>query len=95
MGMGVRHRVDQPDTLPEQLDPQLRRRIDQQVPFRQSQDHRAAGPLVLWIRARAGSAIAPDPRHAVGRARPQKDQLAGDVLGAGWLWHNGILTGGK
>ena len=76
----VEHGVDQSDPFAEQLAAQLGRGVDEEVSAGQAQGHAASGPLVLRIGAGAGGAAAADLRHAVRRARAEKDQLAGEIV---------------
>ncbi len=85
VGMGVceQHAVHDPDPLPEELESQVGRRVDQQIPTGQSGDHGAARPLVAGLAAGTHGAITPDHRHAHGSARSQQDELSADILAGG------------
>ena len=68
--------VDHRDPLPDQLQAEFRRRIDQQVPAGAREQHAAPGPGVAEIHGAAGWRVAPDRRHADAPPGPQQDQFA-------------------
>ena len=69
VGMGVceQHAVHDPDPLPEELESQVGRGVDQQVPTRQSGDHGAPRPLVAGLGRRYTRG-----NHTRPSARPRK-----------------------
>ncbi len=75
--------VDQPDAFPQQLRPQVRRRVDQQIALGQSQRQAAPQPAIARVAAHARLATTANDRHADAGARAEKNQLAGNVRSHG------------
>jgi len=87
VSVGVDDRVDDADLLAQELLPQVGRRIDEQIPLGQAEDHAAPRAAIARIVAGAHGAVAANGRHADRSAGPQQDQLAGDVATGRLAWH--------
>lgn len=84
MFVGVDDGLDDADAFTQQLGTQIRGRVDQQVTFRESQNRRAAGPIVLGRFAQADLTTAAQCRHADAGSRAQQDHFAAHPLSV-WL----------
>ena len=82
IGMMVRERdrVHPADPFPQELDPHLGRRVDQQVAPRKREQDAGPGALVPGVGRGADRAIAADHGDARRGPRPQEDQAAGRCL---------------
>ena len=77
--MRVQHRVNQTDFFAQELQTQLRRRVDEDVAFRRADEDSAAVAIVPRILGTAGSAIAANHGHAV-RSTRSKNSNSGPHL---------------
>ena len=75
----VNHRVRDADPFTNQLSPQIGRGVDQQVPFRQTQNRAGSRSFITRMVASASIAAAADGGDSNRGACAQQNQLAGDV----------------
>src|SRR3972149_2134749 len=76
VSVSVDHRMDDADPLANQLGPQLRWRVDQQIASGKPHDGRTAGSAIFGVAAGASSAPAPDQRGTGGWSRPPGPEQA-------------------
>ena len=91
----VQDRVDDADSLPEELLPEVGWRVDEQVALRQADEGGAARPLVARVAAGADFAAAADRRHSDARSRSQQNELPADIGGGDFAGHAGGIAGGR
>lgn len=74
VSVGEQDSVDTGQPTSECLEPELRRSIDEDIPFAEMQYGRAACPPVARVDRRTGVAVTTDHRYAVRGSRSQKGQ---------------------
>src|SRR5438477_10556130 len=79
--------VDDAHPLAQQLLPQIRRRIDEQVAFWQAKERGTSRPFIARIGAGTNFAGTADRRHADARSRSEQNELPADVGGQDVAWH--------
>ena len=85
-------RMNQPDPFADECVAEVRRRVDQEVAFGQSEHHAATAALVFWIRVHARRAAATDHRHAMRRSRAEEDELLINIAAAKLNAHRPIAA---
>jgi hypothetical protein len=84
MFVRVQHSVHDPKPLSQELEPQIRSSVDQQIPARKTQNTGTACAFVPWVLALANLAATPDRGHPDGSPGTEENEFSLNVLGDGY-----------